>query len=157
MNMDSEPVTRWHEEPLAWFVLGIPLATIGACALLYAIASRNSDSLVVDDYYKRGLEINKVLDRQAHAAELGLTLQVTALRTGTLELVIGADTALWPDTLDIRLAHATRGEDDQHLAARHAGNGRYVATPPGLAPGPWYVDAATPEWRLVTRVMVRAD
>lgn len=155
MNRSNEPVTRWHQEPLAWLVFAIPLGTIAACALLYAIASSNSDSLVVDDYYKRGLQINKVLDREARAAERGLAIGVDTLRDGILEFSLAAAAADYqPEMLAVRLSHATRSEVDQTLTARHAGSGRYVATPATLLPGPWYVDVSSDDWRLVTRHLV---
>lgn len=155
MKDSPEPVTRWQQEPLAWLVFGVPLGTIVACALLYAIASRHSDSLVVDDYYKRGLEINKRLDREAEATRLGLAVVVDTLRDGLLEFTLSAnDPSGSPDTLDVRLAHATRGQEDQLLLARHAGAGRYVSTPAKLEAGPWYVDVSTPTWRIVSRHLV---
>ena len=155
MKDTPERVTRWQQEPLAWLVFGLPLGTIVACALLYAIASRHSDSLVVDDYYKRGLEINKRLDREAEATRRGLAVVVDTLRDGLLEFTLSAtDTDSSPDSLDVRLAHATRGQEDQLLLARHAGGGRYVSTPTTLEAGPWYVDVSTPAWRIVTRHLV---
>ncbi|MEX2479473.1 MAG: FixH family protein [Gammaproteobacteria bacterium] len=152
MKSNTEPVTRWQQEPLAWLVFAIPLGTIAACALLYAIASSNSDSLVVDDYYKRGLQINKVLDREARAAERGLAIGIDTLRDGILEFSLSAGAADYqPESLAVRLSHATRSQVDQTLTARHAGDGRYVAAPGALAPGPWYVDVSSDDWRLVTR------
>jgi len=155
MKDPLEPITRWHQEPLAWLVFGLPLGTIVACALLFAIASRHSDTLVVDDYYKRGLEINKRLDREAEATRLGLAVVVDTLRDGLLEFTLTAtDSSSLPDNLDVHLAHATRGQEDQLILARHAGAGRYVSTPTTLEAGPWYVDVSTPAWRVVTRHLV---
>lgn len=151
----KEPVTRWYEEPWAWFVIAIPLGTIVICSVLITIATTTSDGLVADDYYKRGLEINKVLDREARAAELGLALSVGRLVEGRCEFELHwnqGDDAL-PATVPVHLSHATR-DADQQLLAEHLGNGHYRARPAALAAGPWYVDVGTPDWRVVTRVVV---
>jgi len=148
----SEPVTRWYREPWAWFVFAIPLGTIAICIVLISIATTTSDGLVADDYYKRGLEINKVLDREARAAALGLELEVTALGNGRCEFTLRwdqADQAL-PPSVPVQLSHATRA-GDRELVAAHLGGGHYSADPGTLAAGPWYVDVATPEWRVVAR------
>lgn len=150
-----EPVTRWYQEPWAWFVIAIPLGTIVVCAVLMTIATTTSDGLVTDDYYKRGLQINKALDREARATELGLVLDVTRLTAGRCEFHLrwepGNDAL--PATVPVHLSHATRAADQQ-LLAEHLGDGHYRAHPAALAAGPWYVDVGTPEWRVVTRVLV---
>ena len=158
MSDAPEPITRWHQEPLAWLVIGIPLATIVACMAMIAIASRAPDGLVVDDYYKRGLEINKVIDRERRAAELGLSLRQVSLGSGRLEFDLAADSpaAAWKEALEVQLHHATRGDADQALVARHQGDGHYLALPAPVIGGPWYVDVSTPDWRLVKRVFIKA-
>jgi hypothetical protein len=150
-----EQVTRWQDEPLAWLVFAIPLGTIVACAVLISVAMRADDGLVVDDYYKRGLEINKVLDREARAGALGLTVEGLSLTNGQVGFDLRtADGAPLPPSLNVLLAHATRAEADQALVAAHAGDGHYVANHAALRAGPWYVDISTPEWRVVQRMVV---
>ncbi|MGE0485935.1 MAG: FixH family protein [Gammaproteobacteria bacterium] len=151
----KEPVTRWQDEPLAWMVFAIPLGTIAACAILISIAMRADDGLVVDDYYKRGLEINKVLDREARAGALGLTVEGLNLADGQLRFDLRATGKMpLPPAVDVLLAHATRAEADQTLVAANSGNGHYVAAHESLRAGPWYVDISTAEWRIVERVIV---
>ncbi|MCB1750053.1 MAG: FixH family protein [Gammaproteobacteria bacterium] len=150
-----ERVTRWQDEPLAWMVFAIPLGTILACAIMITIAMRADDGLVVDDYYKRGLEINKVLDREARASTLGLEVAGLSLADGQVSFDLHASSgAPLPPSLDVLLAHATRAEADQALIAANTGDGHYVAHHDALRAGPWYVDISTPEWRLVERVFV---
>ncbi len=151
----NEPVTRWYREPWAWFVFAIPLGTIAICVVLIGIANTTSDGLVTDDYYKRGLEINKTLDREARAAALGLDLEVTALGDGRCEFTLRWEQAgePLPPSVPVQLSHATRPGDRQ-LVAAHLGDGRYSADPGTLSAGPWYVDVATSEWRVVARRVV---
>ncbi len=155
---NEEKGQSWYREPWAWLVVGLPLSAVAACMVTIVIAIRTADGLVVDDYYKRGLEINRVLDREARAAELGLALEVTALNRGDYAFTLAAQTtAAFPDDLDVLFAHATRAAGDQATRAEHLGGGHYRGRIDPLDPGPWYLDVSTPEWRLVRRVVVGSE
>jgi len=153
----GERRTPWHREPYAWLVFGLPASVVLACLVTIVIAINTSDVLVVDDYYKAGLEINRVLAREEHAARLALAFDVTveADRGVALALVAGPGFA-WPDQLDVRFTHATRGDADHVVSLRHAGDGRYRGSlDRALERGPWYVDLSTTEWRVVRRIVMR--
>ena len=62
----------WYRQPLVWLVIAFPaIAVVGGISLL--ILSINIDTgVVVDDYYKKGKEINMVLTRDKKAIELGI-------------------------------------------------------------------------------------
>ncbi|MGR8919526.1 MAG: FixH family protein [Gammaproteobacteria bacterium] len=160
MSTEPDKVTRWYSEPYAWMVFGIPAFTVVAGIAMVLIASSNTDGLVVDDYYKQGLEINRVLDREARAAELGLALTVERLSPTDFSISLGAtpeSAAALPDRLDINFAHATRAAGDQMASASHMGGGHYRGRLERLSQGPWYVDVSTADWRLIKRVVVGAD
>ncbi|MEQ8662632.1 MAG: FixH family protein, partial [Gammaproteobacteria bacterium] len=86
---------------------------------------------------------------------LGLALDVKTLTAGRCEFRLswnqGSDSL--PASVPVQLSHATRA-GDQQLLAEHLGDGHYRAAPAALAAGPWYVDVATPEWRVVARTVV---
>ena len=64
---------RWYREPWVWLLILFPsMAVIGGMITIY-LAVTTSDGLVVDDYYKRGKAINRVLARDKAAARYGLT------------------------------------------------------------------------------------
>ena len=150
--------TRWHQEPIAWLVFGLPAVAVVASFITLAIAIKGSDSLVVDDYYKQGLEINEVLIREDHAKAAALAFTSTFSADGVLTLLFTAQPAFpYPDQIDLQLNHATRDDVDRKLPMMHAGNGVYVAKVGKLEAGPWYVDASTTQWRVVKRVMVDAS
>ena len=150
--------TRWHQEPIAWLVFGLPAVAVVASFITLAIAIKGSDSLVVDDYYKQGLEINEVLIREDHAKAAALAFTSTFSADGVLTLSFTAQPAFpYPDQIDLQLNHATRDDVDRKLPMIHAGNGVYVAKISKLEAGPWYVDASTSQWRVVKRVMVDAS
>ena len=68
---------RWHQEPIAWLVFGLPAVVVVASFITLGIAMQGADSLVVDDYYKQGLEINEVLVREDHAKAAALAFTPT--------------------------------------------------------------------------------
>ena len=49
-----------------------PAVVIVAGVITLWLAVRSSDGLVTDDYYKQGLAVNQVLERDHRAAALGL-------------------------------------------------------------------------------------
>jgi hypothetical protein len=150
--------TRWHQEPIAWLVFGLPAVAVVASFITLAIAMKGSDSLVVDDYYKQGLEINEVLIREDHAKAAALAFTPTFSADGALTLSFTAQPAFpYPDQIDLQLNHATRDDVDRKLPMMHGGNGVYVAKVGKLEPGPWYIDASTSQWRVVKRVVVDAS
>lgn len=150
-----EPVTRWYREPYAWMVFGLPGAVVLACLVTIVIATKTSDGLVVDDYYKRGLEINKRLAREEAAAAHGLDVDVALTADGALQLALSAAEGFeFPARLDVLLAHATRAGGDRTLELAHLGGGVYRGQTAPLRAGPWHVDVSTPAWRVVRRAWV---
>lgn len=145
-------ITRWHQEPWAWLVFGLPAAAVIACMATIVIAVKTDDGVVVDDYYKRGLEINKVLVREDRARELGLSLDDIALADDFLSFrIAGAKAFEFPDQMSVQLLHATVGRGDLALDAIHVGEGLYQARLTALPAGPWYLDISHAGWRLIGR------
>ncbi len=66
VTTDTKP---WWKYGHVWLILSGPLAVIVAGFITLAIAIRVPDPVVADDYYRRGLDINKTL-----AAEKDLQL-----------------------------------------------------------------------------------
>ncbi len=66
----------WYRDRWPWLLIAGPgiVVVAGFVTLWLAIAS--DDGLVADDYYKRGLAINRVLERTQRAAALGLLATV---------------------------------------------------------------------------------
>ena len=147
--------TPWYRVPQLWLVLGLPAAVVVGCAIAMVIAWRNFDGPVVDDYYRRGLEINRDLARDRRAAELGLHAVVDYAAGGELTVTITAtDSSALPDTLPLRLLHATRAGLDTAVLLPRTETGRYQAPALRLAPGRWYLQIDAADWRLRETVSV---
>lgn len=54
----------WWREPMMWLVVGGPLSVVVASVVTLVLVLRHPDPLVAEDYYRRGLEINKTLAHQ---------------------------------------------------------------------------------------------
>ncbi len=155
INEDGQP---WYREPWPWILFGLPAVVVVASVITFAIAYRGSDELVVDDYYKEGLGINRVLSRNRHALELGLSGEVVvAGGVAKLDLRAKEGVAL-PSRVRLTFAHATRSELDQTVVLDSSPDGyRGVLHP--LLNGRWQVqiEDEAQTWRLAAIVQLPAD
>lgn len=120
--------------------------------------------MVVDDYYKQGKEINKLLQRDQKAAELGLKAEIlfdTDLITVNLSK---RETIDWSDSMLLSILHPTQKGRDHIIeltAVSDIGNeitkaGKldqrtYFGKNRSIEPGEWIVHLETPDWRLTHR------
>ena len=143
----------WYREKYVWLVILFPVMSIFMGVITIILAVKSYDGLVVDDYYKRGMAINEVLARDERADELGLSIRLDwRTQANRLAVELKADNNYnfeYPDTVQAKLMHATRGSMDQSVTMEHAGNGRYLTTVQPLAPGQWYVQISSGDWRLL--------
>lgn len=148
----------WYRQPLVWLVIAFPaIAVVGGISLL--ILSMNIDTgLVVDDYYKRGKEINLVLTRDKKAVELGIRgVSVYSSDKQRLSVTIASQQghALSDEEIIVDLMHATRGGMDVRQSLFQNGPGLYQADlAQKLAKGPWIVQVSTDEWRIHGRIHI---
>lgn len=80
----SEPHARthienrpWYRQFWPWFLIALPGSVVIASFVTLAIAIRHSDAVVRDDYYKEGLAINQMLNREQQARVMQLTATLT--------------------------------------------------------------------------------
>jgi hypothetical protein len=145
------PETRpWYREPLVWLVISFPLTAVIAGVATYIIADRTHDGLVVDDYYKKGKEINLSLARDAAASRHGLhgRLELQPGRGQVRVTLTARDRAVLPAQVSLRWLHATRGGFDRDQQLARQPDGSYRAALPELAPGHWYAQIEALDWRL---------
>jgi hypothetical protein len=142
MDATIEP---WYRHKWPWLLMAGPAAVIVAGVATSVIAFTGADGVVADDYYKRGLGINRELARELTAEQIGLRAVVT-LRGGTAVAVIEASEAL-PDRVQLTLAHPTRAGLDRKVYLARAEGVRYEAPLGALPDGRWRVILETPRWR----------
>lgn len=140
----------WRREPMVWMLIAVPAAAVVMGLITLTLAIRSYDGLVADDYYKRGLEINRSIERDARAVQLGLTADIELLgAAGRLRVALGTPRGFTaPESLRLKFVYAMRGAEDREIALADAGGGHYEAELPPLGPGRWYLELAGTDWRL---------
>ena len=159
-----------------WMVVGIPGLTIVAGLVTWWIAAQRADSDVADDHYKRGLAINRVLEREEAARVQGIRAVITAPDSGerSAPQVRLQGPALLPEAITVQLTHPVSAAQDRRFALAIQPDGSYrlpvdlprseqraeaAATSAGRAGSPaqsatwptsghWTVSVETAQWRL---------
>lgn len=147
----------WYSYPLVWMMISIPFSAVIMGVIMIWLAVDTDDGLVVDDYYKQGMEINRIISRDKKAAELGLSAvinfdnkeKIVRLRfeKGSLEA--------FPATLELKLQHATRADSDISVMLNHGLEDQYIGhLKQALTAGIWYFVIADNDWKLNARSRV---
>ncbi|MCB1960949.1 MAG: FixH family protein [Rhodocyclaceae bacterium] len=152
------PVTPWHRQGWPWFLIFFPATAVVAGIATIWIAIESNDGLVVDDYYKQGLGIQKTLDRAREASRLALSgdLRINdSTLTLNLRSGIGAPVA---DAVFVTLTHPTQGGMDQTLSLIGQA-GSYTAQINPLQMGRWNVliEDESRSWRLTGTMHLPAE
>jgi hypothetical protein len=126
-----------------------PAVVVVAGFVTAYVAWSTDDGVVAEDYYKRGLLINKSLERDARASEWRLGALVRIGPDGAVRVDVSGAAPPAP-TLTLRLAHATRAGMDRQAVLVRGDDGAWrgrLAPPPE---GRWLVSVETDSWRLAT-------
>jgi hypothetical protein len=157
----TQQVLPWYREPWPWLLMAGPVAVIFAGIATTWIAVVSSDGLVVDDYYKQGLEINQTLERGALAARLGYRgeLQLAPDARGMSLRLHAAEGAALPPQLQLRVVHPTRAGRDGLVLLRQQSPGQYEGAVPELSAGRWILmlEDMQSSWRIGGTLTVPAS
>lgn len=140
----------WHQYPYVWMMLLIPFSAVIMGVIMISLAIESSSGLVVDDYYKQGKEINRVLARDDMANSMGLKARlVLDPDNGKLTVdVSSTNDAMLADQLELNFFHSTREGKDQSRILHRVGNNTYTTRIEQLPAGRWNVQISTENWRL---------
>lgn len=146
---NAEPTKPWYKQFWPWFIIALPATSVVAGLTTVAIAVKNQDSVVRDDWYKDGKFINATFERDRKATELGVAadIQVDDL-TGEVLVSLSAKENVAPATLTLLFAHPTQSERDQTIALTRQTDGRYHGLIANALEGRYYVDLSDPTWHL---------
>ena len=129
---DSEP---WFRQFWPWFLILLPASVVVASLVTMYIAYYGADDLVVDEYYKDGLAINRQLEKKQRSVELGITARlnfsddhVTARIEGP---VAEASLSLW-------LSHPLEADRDFPVKLAMIAPGIYQAPLPSAVAPRWH-------------------
>lgn len=153
-NVDQQ--SSWYRMPLVWMLILIPTSAVVMGIVMIWLAISNDDGLVVDDYYKKGKTINKVLKRDIAAANYGLEAGIQfdyEQHQINMRLISGPDFDL-PDEVIVHFFNATRTGLDKTGVFIHSGGNLYTAGLPELNQGRWYIQVEANDWRLLDSLSV---
>lgn len=143
----------WYKQFYPWMLIAIPFLTVIGCIVTITIAVTSPNALVKENYYKDGLAINQDKRRLKQAQLLNLD---GLLRGGDqrVTMTLQGDLEIWPDTLELQFAHATRAEMDRQVTLHVVGPGLYENDWTQLPDGHWYFHLLpeSKEWELQGRI-----
>ena len=142
--------TPWYRSVWPWALMAGPAFVIVGGAYATWLAASTSDGLVADDYYKRGMSINRTLARNDYSARIGLSAVVRIDAAGDMRVSLArADSdSESPSQLRVRLVHPTRAGQDRGTSLSRVSDGTFAGhvDPPGV--GRRLVIVETDQWRL---------
>lgn len=161
VTMDSKP---WYRQFWPWFLIILPGTVVVAALSTVVIAVRHADNLVVDEYYKEGLAINRKLTLDRHAAEQHITARL-AMGGERVMVQLPLDLDSYPQALKLLLQHPTDSDQDLRLTLANQGAGHYTHTMNAPLEGRWYVTlksfvgdtADDHDWRLKGEINLNAS
>ena len=149
MNAPESKSRNWKQEPLVWMLIAIPLSAVVMGIVMITLAIQSYSGLVVDDYYKKGKQINRVLARDRLAHELGLAAGMKLLDDGRLEVRFDPAVKVIPgDSIELNLVHATIPGLDQTLRLNKEDIRLFSAELILPGSGRWNLYLQTEDWRL---------
>lgn len=117
----------WYREPWPWLLMAGPAIVVVAGIATAVIAVVSFDGMVADDYYKQGLAVNRVIEREARARTLGIAADVQ-FSADRRRVRVVLDASPPPAGLRLRLAHPTLPGEDQSMALAPGAGGVYEGT-----------------------------
>ena len=142
---DTEP---WYRQFWPWFIFSLPASVVVAGVSMVYIANEGADDLVVDDYYKNGLAINRQLEKSQRASELGIDAQLSFTGDQVVVTVTGPVNA---GELTLLLSHPMEADRDFSVKLRKIAPDTYQAALPNPVDLHWHwiVEMPPPDsWRL---------
>lgn len=137
----------WYRERWPWFLMLGPALVLVAGGYTTWLAVSTDDGLVAKDYYKRGLAINKTLQRDHNAAVLAVSAQGAWSADGrSLSIQVHENDQPAPELILRVVSDHTGAEEVVHLRA--VGAGWYEAPWTRPADERWRAVLESDTWRL---------
>ncbi len=159
LHARSAPATPWYRQPWPWLLMAPPLVAVVAGFATLWIAVSSDDGLVADDYYKRGLAINRTLERVEFARTLELQAEV-AVEGGDAAVAMSAREGVsLPQRLRLTLVHPTRAGLDRVVELGRESEGRYRGAVGEIPAGRWNLLLEDEEklWRMTAQARLPDD
>ena len=144
-DSDKKP---WYRHFWPWFLMTLPASVVVAGISTALIAARHADDLVVDDYYKNGLAINRQLERKQRATARGLSAQLLFVDNTVGVQILGT---VDDQNLNLLLSHPFETDRDFKVALTRISPGHYRGALSSTVSSHWHwiiEEQAEAGWRL---------
>ena len=138
----------WYRQRWPWLLFAGPAIVVVASFATLWLAASSDDGVIADDYYKRGLLINREIDRTARAEALHLRAVLRVTREGMASLAIDGLGDASPSTVRLQIAHPTRAGQDRVVTLTRGPADVYVGVIAPRPAGRWLVSVETDLWKL---------
>jgi len=151
--MNEEQAKAWYKQFWPWFLIALPGSVVIASIATIILAVTHPDAVVVDDYYKAGLAINRDLSREQLAMQLDIKSQMH-ISDHQVKLTLDASKGALPSRLLLRFMHPTLPDKDQTIVLTPKDAVTFSGDINTLSNGTWNVsvESDAPAWRIQRRI-----
>ena len=151
--MSSDLSVPWYRHRWPWFLITGPAIVVVASFVTLWLAIKSSDGLVADDYYKKGLAINKTLDLATNAKAKGIVADATFSSERVVIKLHSRDDL--PGKVRLSISNSAKAGFDQNVLLSGVG-GLYQGAVAPVGPGRWeiIISDESNSWRLSTEVQL---
>ncbi|MFE8071585.1 FixH family protein [Marinobacteraceae bacterium S3BR75-40.1] len=152
----TDNVTPWYRQFWPWFLIAIPLITIGYCIFFITMSMGGRDSLVTDSFYKDGLVYKERQALQEKAAALGLVAHVAFADDGGVKVTLDSNEPLQVSQLVMQLIHPTLESKDQKIVLHRVADGSFQSSLQHALSGRWhlFLKPMQDDWRLTAHLLL---
>jgi hypothetical protein len=136
MQQEVPHPAPWYRQFWPWYLIGLLLLGVTGTSVLIVSAIEHPDALVVDNYYKEGLAINRTLDRQRRAAAMGIVADIRYdSGSAILSIHLTAKQAIRAASLSLHFVHATLANRDYRVTLQRTSADNFQARLASLRAG----------------------
>lgn len=129
----------WYKQFWPWFLIILPLIVVSWTIATVIIFSKNSVSLVTEDYYKKGKGINVDISKINIAKELGLSVNLVS-HQDSIDIKLTKGQLDHYPAINVLFAHRTLPNRDFSTMVTSDANGNYRVILDHELKGPWFIE-----------------
>ena len=157
MNAQVHPDASkpWYQQRWLWFVLSVPITSVILSSIMVYVAVMGRDTLVNDNYYKDGMEINQTINQDLLADELALRPRVSITSQGQASVHFSSSKLPKQAFVTLKIVHPTVGSEDILVKLLPTADG-FMGDVPSSLEGRRYIDlyAFDESWRIREEVVL---
>ncbi|WP_438465221.1 FixH family protein [Marinomonas sp. PE14-40] len=143
--------TPWYKQFWPWFVIAIPVSSMIVGVIQISFALNSPNDMVVDNYYKEGLGINKVIGKRNLATELNISASIAVDNT-TGEVILTTENAQ-EQILTLNFYNSAISDKDFNIKLSRIADNQYRGSLDKSISGIWnlYLESAV-GWQISARL-----